>query len=540
MAQRFPITTARRELGFATSTAVRANIDTRTGAGAVGAATGQAGLAVAGEFQRGVQRKAEQEERERKSREAIELKRQQMTDDNNAVLADKLRKTADANFETFKLNNLQETWEPERVRQTEEVATAVAELNFSPDALAAQQVKSASYSSVETAKSLTAATRQLRTDTIEAQTEAMVEAFRSGGAREQLDAVTRFRDNGANMGKDKVEVLNDIKAARVAGRKLKEDDAIDATHAEIEAASITGDFETARQLATNSAISEARQTILRNTISTAEKAVTAKTNDAQTALVNKTTSDSIREFFAGELTVPVLNKRHSAGLVKDSEFKFMMSAFQDTTPANSDPFAASRIRRAQGDFEAGDITQEETEKRILQDYTKLDGPDRSGVLADLEDIGTRVIGTAKTNAYDEGRGLMSVQFVGIKSQDDLFDLFAATTGLTEEEKKRINRRWEAEVSNRDLYERAVDSRFREMRKEGVTDTQKFQAESLRVLLQYQRRKRLGLEQLEAAIREEQQVIVAGKPVTDKPVKDMTVAEKQAELQRIRELKQLTR
>ena len=216
MAQRFPITEARQELGFTPTTAVRANIDTRTGAGAVGAAVGAALIAGAGELQKGSARRA-----------AIEVKRREMQDANSAVLANTLRKTADAEFETFKLTNSQETWEEERIRQTQEVAESVSRLDFSPDALVAQQVKSDSYSDIETAQALTAATRQLRTDTIESQTQALVDAFRTGGAEEQLEAVTRYRDNGTNMGKDAVEVLNDIKAARTAGQKLRKQDVID-------------------------------------------------------------------------------------------------------------------------------------------------------------------------------------------------------------------------------------------------------------------------------------------------------------------------
>ncbi len=216
MAGTFPITEARQELAVIPTRAVRANIDTRTGAGIVGAGVGQTLIAGAGELQKGSARRA-----------AIELKRQQMQDANSAVLANTLRKTADAEFETFKLTNPQETWEPERIRQTQEVSESVSMLNFSPDALVAQQIKSESYSDIEPAQALTDATRQLRTDTIQAQTQALVDAFRTGGAREQLESVTRYRDNGANMGKDKVEVLNDIKAARTAGQKLRKQDVID-------------------------------------------------------------------------------------------------------------------------------------------------------------------------------------------------------------------------------------------------------------------------------------------------------------------------
>ena len=529
MAGTFPITEARQELAVSPTRAVRTNIDTRTGAGAVGAAIGEALIAGAGELQKGSARRA-----------AIELKRREMMDDNMSVIAKKMRDTATITFNTFKRTNPQETWEPERIKQTQEVANAITGLDFSPDALLLESLKSDAYSAVESARAFDDATKKLVEDTIEAQTQALVDAFRTGGAKEQLEAATRYRDNGANMGKDKVEVLNDIKAARVAGQKLREDDAINAVHAALEIAAATGRFDIAKELAKNPTITEVRQTTLRNAISTAEKARTVEINNTQTALIDKTTSDTIREYFGDALLVGTLNQRHEEGLIKDSEFKFMMQGLTETIPKNSDPFAAGIIRKAMGDFEAGAINRTEADNTVLEHYIKLDGPDRSKVVTDLEDVSTSIIGTAKTNAYSEGRGLMSVQFVGIKSSEELFALFALP-GLSEEDKKRINRRWEAEIANRDLYERAVDDRFREMRKEGISDTSKYQGESLRILLEYQTRKRLGLEELEAEVRKEQQAIIA--PATRQaamPVDEMSTEQKQAELQRIRELRRLTK
>ncbi len=521
---RFPITEARQELGFTPAPSVRADIDVRQGD--VGGAIGEVVIAGARELRRGSERRA-----------IIEQKRQEMMDANLSVRADKMRQLADEERKQFQAVNPQETWEEFTQKQTQEISQQVSALDFSPDALIAERLKSETYSAVSTAKSLTAATLQLRKDTVDAQTEAVVDAFRIGGAKEQLEAVTRFRDNGANMGKDKVEVLSDIKAAREVGKKLREEDAINAVHAALEIAGTTGNFEAAKTLATSPSISEAKQTTLRNTIGVTERAIEAQAKDAQEQTINQATSDAIREFYAGTLTVPELNKRHEAGVIKDSEFKSMMGTLQQTTPADSDAFAAGDIRRGMGDFEVGAITRAELDKVVLDNYAKLDGPDRSKVVSDIEDVATKVIGTARTNAYDEGRGLMSVQFIGIKSVEDLASIFAAA-GLSDEEKKRINRRWQAEVANRDLYERAIDDRFREMRKDGVTDTQKFQAESLRVLRQYERRKRLELEQLETEIREERQAIISTASIVNKPVGEMTTTEKQAELQRIRELKRL--
>lgn len=222
MADTFPIISGPQELGITPSTAVRARAGMRTdtAAGLTGEVAGQALLDVLKQV--GVTRKEES-----KRRKAIEVKRRQMMDDNMSVIAKQMRDTATITFNTFKLTNPQETWEPERVKQTQEIADAIADLDFSSNALLAENLKSSAYSGVESAKAFNDATRQLVKDTIDAQIQAMVDAFRTGGAKEQLDAIVRYRDNGTNMGKDKVEVLNDIKAARVAGQKLRKQDVID-------------------------------------------------------------------------------------------------------------------------------------------------------------------------------------------------------------------------------------------------------------------------------------------------------------------------
>ena len=94
---KFPIVEARPELGFTPSTAVRADID--VGQGDVGGAIGQALLAGATEVSRGLQRTAKEEEIKRLREEKIREKRRQMQDANSAVIAKKLRSTADAEYE---------------------------------------------------------------------------------------------------------------------------------------------------------------------------------------------------------------------------------------------------------------------------------------------------------------------------------------------------------------------------------------------------------------------------------------------------------
>ena len=508
---------------------VRAKIDVRQGD--VGRAVGQ-GLIVGGRILRFVK------EKERLRLEKIAQKRQEMMDANFGVQAKKLRNIADEEFKTYKFTNPQGTWVEFRQKQTTKVAEEISKLPFSPDILAKEQLKAEAYSEVSTAKALTDSTLQLRTDTIEALSESLTDAFRSGEPEEIVEAIRVYKDNGANMGKDKIEVLNDIKAAREAGEKLRIKDAISNVHAAIEAASATeGNFEIARELAKNPLIPEPQQTTLRNTINSAEKARISSIKDEQQQLINKTTSDTIREYFNDDLTVATLNRRHEDGLIKDSEFKFMMIGLVKTTPIKTDPFAAGNIRRAMADFNMGAISRVEVDKVVLENYVKLADTDRKKVIADLEDVEAKIIAAAKSNAYDEGKGLMSRRFVGIQTEEDLIDLFRGA-GLTDEEKDRINRRWTAEVNNRDLYERAISDRFVEMRQEKISDVNKYRTESLRILLQYQRRGRLGLEELEVEVGREQQEILFGTAI--KPISEMTTEEKQEELARIRGLKQLTR
>lgn len=318
--------------------------------------------------------------------------------------------------------------------------------------------------------------------------------------------------------------------------------AINDVHAAMEIASDPindGNFEIARELAKNPVIPESKQTTLRNAIRTAETVRTNKIKEERDEIINKTTSNTIREYFNGELSIAILNERHEKGLIKDSEFKIMRKGLDQLVPENSNPFAAGRVRRAQTDFSMGAITRAEADKVYLENFQGLDKEAREIAIVDLEDIEEKIIATAKSNAYSEGKRLMSLQFVGIESQDEFARAFLDVPGLTDEEKKRINRRWDAELANRDLYEKAVNDRFKEMRREKVSDIDSYQKESLKILLQYRNRSRLKLEEFEAVIVKEEQRIVSPS-TTVKPISEMTTAEKQRELERIRELKRLAR
>ena len=64
-----------------------------------------------------------------------------------------------------------------------------------------------------------------------------------------------------------------------------------------------------------SQLDQAEKRTFENTIRIAQNASESELENQQKELINKTTSDTIREYFKGELTVPNLNQRHEAGLI---------------------------------------------------------------------------------------------------------------------------------------------------------------------------------------------------------------------------------
>lgn len=534
---KFPIQTARQELGVTPTTAVRFTGDTRTGEGLVGAAVGQAVLAGAGAL-------LERSARKR----AIEEKRQEMLDTRSSITAGSFITTAINENIAFRSTNADtKTWAKDLQERLSGVESQIGALDMSEDTRLLIDAKFQAKSEEALSRSLIAETDRDRTDTRDAIISDVVEQYTNGTVQDQQDAGKRFLEIAPTL-MDENEARATLKTAIMAGQKARSENAVSGVHAALEVASdpITGgNFDIVRELAKNPIIPEPKQTTLRNVINSAETARNVQSKEAQQELINKTTSATIGEYFKGELTVATLSDRHEKGLIKDSEFKFMMTGLTDTIPENSNLVALGKIRRSQASFAMGAINRPEANSVALRNYKLLNAKDREVVFADLEDIEAKIIATAKSNAYSEGVGLMSRRFVGIQTEEDLIDLFRGA-GLTEDEKKRINRRWTAEVNNRDLYERAVDDRFKEMRKEGISDGDKYKSESLKILLQYQRRGRLSLAELEAKIREEQREITGelpgliGPPAPLKSIDEMTTAEKQKELERIRELRKLAK
>lgn len=212
----FPIVEARQELGFSPSTAVRANINVPSPPRPIGRDVAN----LIGNIIGGVQRR-------NTLKQAIEIKNRKALDDNSSIAADAIRTTATQDFEAFKTTNPPESWEPERIRQANEITEQVATLNFSEEALEKQSAKSAAYLTVESAKAFADGTRKLRKTTIAVQTNGLTEKFRSSPIEEIPLATREFADSMKNIGMGPAEISLAIKAAQEAGLKLRKGDTLD-------------------------------------------------------------------------------------------------------------------------------------------------------------------------------------------------------------------------------------------------------------------------------------------------------------------------
>ncbi len=212
---KFPIKEARQELGFTPSTAVRADIDVRTGEGAVGAAVGQAGLAIAGQIRESSARK-----------EAIRVRNRKNLDFLSSSLADELRKQRDSDITIMQGQTPPEKWEEESRKITTAFNNQITGLDFSPEASAKQQIISTSDLELVPEESFIASSRVISAATIKTAEESLTDAYRLGRediAQRKLDFAETMRDNGVSA----KEILLKFAAAEEAGEALRKQDTLD-------------------------------------------------------------------------------------------------------------------------------------------------------------------------------------------------------------------------------------------------------------------------------------------------------------------------
>lgn len=523
----FPIVGARQELGFTPTTAVRANIDVTTGEGAVGAAIGQGAIQVT---QNVIAIRREQE-RMRDTRAQI---------DANALVTEAVNEN-----KAFRNTNADTTtWGLDLDERLTGVESRIGALDLSDDARALVNTRFAAQSKTARSLSLIAETDRDKEDTRAAIINDVIEAYSSGTEQTQKDSAIRFLQVSPALW-DSNEARATLKTAVRAGRKVNVDNLVNTVHAAIELGSKTGDFTVAIELAKNPAIPETKQTSLRTAIKTAESAKIAELKNQETALINTATSTAIRDYYKGDQTVANLNKKHEAGLIKDSDFKFMMEGLQNPAPDQSNVFSRNLVGRAITNFQSGGSTRQDVERIMLKEFPRLSISDRNKFMDKLE---TEVVAGRENSireAKSRGSALISKRFGGAKTIEEMLSVFASAT----KEDKRI---FEVEWRNRNLYEDAIDDWVAGKTKEGKELTPRdIRIISNDFLVDYRKTKELDIDLAEAEVTRREQLARPLPPAplaeaktleelsqerTIKPVSEMTRAEKQAELKRIRELK----
>ncbi len=206
---KFPIQQARQELGFTPATGVRANIDTRTGEGAVGAAVGQALIAGGQAIQR------------------IQQKRQDLEDTRSSLDANSLTQTAINENIAFR-NTTADTkeWSKDLQERLKGVESQIGQLGMSDDTRATTGARFQAASQEALSRSLIAETAREADDTRGAVIASLTEAARSGDPSAKMLASDAF-DGAAPSLWDPAEARG-IKAAAVqAGLKLGKEDTLD-------------------------------------------------------------------------------------------------------------------------------------------------------------------------------------------------------------------------------------------------------------------------------------------------------------------------
>ena len=155
----------------------------------------------------------------------LEEKRQQMTDANSSVTAEQYKKLDDAKYEQFKAVNPQEEWVGFRQQQAKDLVERVGQLNFSPAGRQQALLKADFDSQIAIAGAETDSLLQLKKDTIETQTSALAEAYRSQRGVEEAES--RYLENAPNMGYDEHEAIERMKSIKATGDALRVDDAED-------------------------------------------------------------------------------------------------------------------------------------------------------------------------------------------------------------------------------------------------------------------------------------------------------------------------
>ncbi|KKL86023.1 hypothetical protein LCGC14_1948870, partial [marine sediment metagenome] len=160
-------------------------------------------------------------------RKAIEVRNRANLDSLSARKADKVRDLTNAQIATMKTNTPPEKWEEETLKLVTNGNGQITGFDFSPNAMAEQQIISDGDLATLPELAFAAGSRAISTATIKSETERLTDDFRSGKegmARRTVKFIEIMRNNGLSS----EAIVTLIKAAKEGGKKGREDDAVNA------------------------------------------------------------------------------------------------------------------------------------------------------------------------------------------------------------------------------------------------------------------------------------------------------------------------
>jgi len=293
---KFPLQQARQELRAAPSTGVRTNVDTRTSTAQSGAAAGRGLVGVIGTF-------IEKSKKQKAIEEQIEIEGQKKLDIVAQTLGESVITNAETLHAAFKKDNADTTlWKPNLGTLRNVSQEALDAIDMSGDKRLLMNAKlAARFSMMETRTIADTLSRRIE-DAKEAADKNYLIAVRSGDPVKIRDATMLWTQAYAGT-VDPAEQRSLFTDLTKEGIKARIDDNINAVHAAIEAAPAKNEpkpFAEARKLATNPIIPETSQTTLRNAINAADTRMKQQRKDERQQLIDKTTSDTLDEYFRGE------------------------------------------------------------------------------------------------------------------------------------------------------------------------------------------------------------------------------------------------
>ncbi len=320
----FEATPARQRLGVTPTTAVRANIDTRTGAGAVGQAIGQGLLGV------GVA--------------AIELfKRKQAMEDTLASGdASKIMIDAEARIEKFREDNPDtRLWSGNQTSEMKGALSTIENIESSSDHKAILNQRASLWASKKGASFLAAEMKQKESDTLKVIVDDLIEAEKSGDIELKIQANDRFDEQIKSIQSPDVARITKATAIK-AGQEGRGQDLVNSVHAAMQA----GDLATATVLADNPNIPEKIQTGLRRQIENKQKEMVE-------AAKNLTADAFFIELNEGTLTVPRVLQAVKQGILDRTVGQGYINAINNGNFVVTDPVVKANFILETSDFEQG-------------------------------------------------------------------------------------------------------------------------------------------------------------------------------------------